>query len=69
MLVASAYLKPGEIQDLADQIGEIGNAAVGYDLKVLVRIEVGSEGKRPPEDVVTKLKKLLMGISASLKLE
>ena len=69
VLVASAYLKPGEIQDFADQIGEVGNTAVGYDLKVLVRIEVGSERERPPEDVVTKLKKMLTSISPSLKLE
>jgi hypothetical protein len=68
-LVASAYLKPGEIQDFADQIGEIGNTTVGYDMKVHVRIEVGSEAKRPPEDVVTKLRNLLTGISTSLTLE
>ena len=32
--VATAYLKPNQIQDLADQIGEIGTTAVGHDLKV-----------------------------------
>ena len=55
MLIATAYLKPGEIQDFADQIGDIGNAAVGYDLKIQVRVEVGGDGKRPPDDVVAKL--------------
>jgi Protein of unknown function (DUF499) len=69
LLVASSYLKPGEIQDLADQIGELGNAAIGYDMKILVRIEIGSEGKRPPEGVVTKLNRQLTSISTGLKLE
>jgi hypothetical protein len=69
ILVASAYLKPGEIQDLADQIGEVGNTAVGYDMKVLVRIEVGSEAKRPPEDVVARLSAKLAEVSKGLKLQ
>ena len=69
ILVASAYLKPGEIQDLADQIGEVGNAAAGYDMKVQVRIEVGSEGKRPPEDVIARINAKLGEVSKSLKLE
>ena len=59
VLVATAYLKPGEVQDFADQIGDIGNVAVGYDLKIQVRIEVGSEGNRPPEDVVAKINEKL----------
>ena len=68
MLVASAYLKPGEIQDLADQIGEIGNAAVGYDMKTQVRIELGSSGKRPPPNVVVKINAKLEAIAKHLKL-
>ena len=69
ILVASAYLKPGEIQDLADQIGEVGNTAVGYDMKFLVRIEIGSDGKRPPESVIAKLNAKLAEVSKGLKLE
>jgi hypothetical protein len=40
VLTATADLKPNEVQELADQIGDISNAAVGYELKVQVRIEV-----------------------------
>ena len=36
----TANLKPMEIQELADQIGEITNTAVGNDLKIQVRIEI-----------------------------
>jgi hypothetical protein len=69
VLVATACLKAGEIQELADQIGDIGNAAVGYDLKVQVRIEIGGDGKRPPDDVVAKLNAKLGEVSKNLKLE
>jgi hypothetical protein len=69
VLFATAYLKPVEIQDFADQIGDLGNAAVGYDLKVQVRVEVGADGKRPPNDVVAKLNAKLGEVSKNLKLE
>jgi uncharacterized protein len=63
VLTATAYLKPGEVQDFADQIGDIGNVAVGYNLRIQVRIEVGSEGNRPPEDVVAKINEKLGEVS------
>jgi hypothetical protein len=66
--VASSYLDTGGIQDLADQIGEIRKAAVGYDLKVMVRIEVGAEGKRPPDQVVSAINQRLTAISPALAL-
>ncbi len=68
VLTASAYLNPGEVQDLADQIGGISGMAVGYDLKVMVRVEVGSDGKRPPEDLVAKINEKLGEVSQGLKL-
>jgi hypothetical protein len=64
----TANLKPMEIQELADQIGEITNAAVGYDLKIQVRIEIGSAGNRPPDDLVGKLSAKLGDVSQELKL-
>ena len=67
-MVASAYLNPGQIQDLADQIGEISKAAVGYDLKVMVRIEVGTDEKRPTDHVVSTINDRLTGISPELSL-
>ena len=65
--MATANLKQMEIQELADQIGEITNAAVGYDLKIQVRIEIGSAGKRPPDDLVVKLNAKLAEVSKDLK--
>ena len=66
--VATAYLKPDQIQDLADQIGEIGTTAVGHDLKVQVRIELG--GKTPvPKELITKINGLLHDVSKELKFE
>lgn len=67
VLVAAAYLKTGEVQDFADQVGALGSLAVGYDLKFQVRVEVGSDGKRPPDDVVDRLNERLGEFSASLK--
>jgi hypothetical protein len=68
VLVASALLKPNEVQELADQIGEIGNAAVGFDLKITVSVEIGGAGKRPPEGVVAKINAKLAEIAKDFKL-
>ena len=68
VLVAVSYVKVSEIQEFADQIGDISNAAVGSELKVKVRIEVGGDGKRPPEEVVAKINSKLGEVSKNLKL-
>ena len=68
VLVATAHLKPGEVQDFADQLGEIGNAAVGHAMKIIVRVEFGGEGKRPPEDVVARINAKLADVSKGFKL-
>ncbi len=68
VLVASAYLKPGEVQDLAEVIGDVGAAAVGYDLKIILRIEVGAVGKRPPDDIIAKIDSKLGEVSKDFKL-
>ena len=68
VLVASAYLKPGEVQDLAEVIGDVGTAAVGYDLKIILRIEVGAVGKRPPDDIIAKIDSKLGEVSKDFKL-
>jgi hypothetical protein len=64
--VATAYLKPNQIQDLADQIGEIGTTAVGHDLKIQVRIELGGK-TAVPKDLITKINGLLHDVSKELK--
>jgi hypothetical protein len=63
-----AYLGTGEIQDLAEQIGEIGKAAIGYDMRINVRIEVGADGMSPPDEVVAKINAKLGEVSKDLKL-
>jgi hypothetical protein len=56
-----------ELQDLADSIANIRQAAVGFDLKFRLRLEL-SGVSRPPDDVVTKINLLLQDISAQLRL-
>ena len=67
MLVAEAELRLNELQDLADSIASIRQAAVGFDLKFRLRLEL-SGASRPPDDVVTKLNLLLQDISEKLRL-
>jgi hypothetical protein len=61
--VAEADLRPNEIQDLADVIGELTSAAVGSNLKFHLRIELDGDGQ-PQDDVVdrTHLKNALSKI-------
>ncbi len=67
-LIAEATLKPNELQDLADQIGSVQTAAIGYDLRFHLRIEVGGD-KQPPENVVQRLNELLREVSTALTLQ
>jgi hypothetical protein len=68
VLVAEADLRLNEIQDLADAIANIGQAAVGFDLKFHLRLELRGVS-RPPDDVVTKINLLLQEISDNLRLQ
>ena len=68
VLVAEADLRLNEIQDLADSIANIGQAAVGLDLKFHFRLEL-SGATRPSNDVVTKINLLLQEVSAKLRLQ
>ncbi|MBN2003985.1 MAG: hypothetical protein JXA21_11575, partial [Anaerolineae bacterium] len=61
--VREVELTPAELQDLADEIGEVGKVTAGYPLKITVRVEVGGE---PPEEVVAKVKKVLGKVSEEL---
>ena len=67
MLVAEAPLEANGIQDLADQIPEIAQAAVGSELKFNVRVELGGDTTPDPE-VVEKVNALLSEVSDDLKL-
>ncbi|RIK82262.1 hypothetical protein DCC62_00525 [candidate division KSB1 bacterium] len=67
ILIAESDLRPNEIQDLADQIAEITKAAVGLDLKFHLRIELGG-ASRLPDEVVSKINRVLNEISEDLRL-
>jgi hypothetical protein len=68
VLVAEAELKPAQIQDLADALGDLGKAAAGHDLKYRLRIELG--GTTPaPQTVVAEVGRLLLDVSTDLKLK
>ena len=69
MLTAEAALEANGIQDLADQIPAIAAAAVGYDLKFNLRIELG--GEEPPAataEAAAKINDLLAEVADGLRL-
>ena len=63
--VAEAELEMHQLQDLADNLGDLGKATAGYDLKLHVRIELGGN---PPEEVVEKANEVLEEVSEVLRL-
>lgn len=67
LFFAEADLRTNEIQDLADQVGELAKVAAGFNLKFRLRIELSGE-PRPPETVVAQINTLLNNISTALKL-
>lgn len=69
VFIAEAELTTGQIQDLADQIGEVVRAAAGHDLRFRVRVQVGDGAKPIPKDVVAELSGLLTQIVKDLQLK
>ncbi len=67
VLVAEAPLEANGIQDLADQIPEIAQAAVGSQLKFNIRIELGGD-TAPDPSAVEKINALLSEVSDDLAL-
>src|SRR6266581_4539170 len=68
MLVAEASLETYEIQNLSEQISDLTRAAIGLDLKFLLRVELGSNPP-PPEEAVAKINQLLHEVSEQLMLK
>ncbi|MGO8947109.1 MAG: hypothetical protein ACLQUY_05495 [Ktedonobacterales bacterium] len=67
VIAAEAYLRPSEIQELADQIGELTKVATaaGIELTFHVRIEVrGNQGVSAP--TLSKLNDVLEQVSSGL---
>ncbi len=66
-LVAEASLEAHGIQDLADQIPEMTQAAAGNALRFNIRVELGDDTE-PDQAVVDKINGLLSEVSDDLKL-
>jgi hypothetical protein len=68
VLVAQADLRPNQLQDLTDQLGELARAAIDHDLKFHLRIELG--GATPPSaELVERLNKLLAEVAEGLRFQ
>jgi hypothetical protein len=66
VLIAKATLRPSQIQDLADHIGEITKTAVGAKLEFRIEVELEQTTQ---SDASEKVNRLLKEISSDLKLE
>ena len=66
--VSEAELKPHEIQDLADVMGELGKTTAGYDMKFYMKLELGGTTP-PPDEIVDKVNELLKDVSTGLHLK
>jgi hypothetical protein len=65
--VAQATLQAGEVQNLADEIGDVMQAAAGYGLRIQVNLELGSDAA-PPDEVVERVNEVLKRVAAELEL-
>ena len=68
VLVAEADLEAHGIQDLADQIPAITQAAIGTEIKFNIRLEFGGES-RPDPEAVEKINELLAEVDGTLRLK
>jgi hypothetical protein len=68
ILRACAKLSTDQVQDLADQIGDIKKAAAGAGLEIQVTIELGVESPTT-EETRSKVQSLLGAVSKELELE
>ena len=65
--VAEAELETNEIQDLADQVGEIKKAAAGQRLRFRVAVELGEAGATP-QGILDAVNALLAKVKKGWKL-
>jgi hypothetical protein len=54
-----------QIQDLADVIGQVKEAAVGCELRFRLTVELGGDAP-PPDDVVARVNERLREVSEDL---
>ncbi|OGK75197.1 MAG: hypothetical protein A2X53_06550 [Candidatus Rokubacteria bacterium GWA2_70_23] len=67
VLVAESEVRPNEIQDLADQVGELVKLAIGLELKFALRVELGGAA-RPSTELLAKINEILRAIRSDLEL-
>jgi len=65
---SEAELSVAQIQDLADVVGDVKQAAVGHEIAFRLIVELGGE-KPAPDEVVTKVNELLRGVSEGLEMK
>ncbi|MCR4419670.1 MAG: DUF499 domain-containing protein [Clostridia bacterium] len=65
---AEAELRPHQLQDLAEIIGELASAAVGYELVFRLRVELGG-ASAPSDEVVQTVNRLLARVAKDLQLK
>ncbi len=70
LLTASAYLDPGQIQDLADQVPRLLEikAKSKVVIQFRIQIEVGDGKTLPPKNVAAEVTEVLSEISGELQL-
>lgn len=68
VLMTEAELRPGELQDLAEEVGNIVSAAAGHQLRFVLRVEL-AEAPPPAPEIVKKINEALGRVSDELKLE
>jgi hypothetical protein len=64
---AEAELTVAQLQDLAEVVGQVKQAAVGYEIAFTMKIRLGGEPSAP-DDVVTKVNDLLKEVTKDLEL-
>ena len=65
--MAESEVRPNEIQDLADQVGELVKLAIGLELKFALRVELGGAA-RPSTELLAKINEILRAIRSDLEL-
>ena len=68
-MVVEADLRPNEIQELADQIGELTRLAAAGDTQLAFHLRVTLNGsQRPSSENMARLDAVLQRVSGNLKL-
>jgi hypothetical protein len=67
MHVAEAELKPNQLQDLGDIVGDLVHAAAGHDLKFRIRVKLRTTDSKS-EETVGKINKALKEVAPELQM-